>query len=53
MHMTVPPNKSVEATATRREVERCGSEIGRRIVCRRSVPVAVPHLWRSAAEETW
>jgi hypothetical protein len=39
-------NQSVEATATRLGVERCGVDIERRIVCRRVVPVAVPHLCR-------
>jgi hypothetical protein len=39
-------NQSVEATATRLDFERWHSDIGRRIVCRRSVPVAVPHLCR-------
>jgi hypothetical protein len=40
------PNQSVEATASRRDFERWRSDIERRIVCRRLVPVAVPHLVR-------
>ena len=42
------PNHSVEATATRLRLRLCRQDVERRIVCRRAVPVAVPHLCRSA-----